>query len=99
MQVCDAAISEDDDSVGAGDCFRPMGNDNAGNLQCSHGSIDSTFAVGIEMAGRFVKEKYLGSLVQGTSQQQSLPLPARQRGAHITDQSAVSHRHTFNIVV
>ncbi len=76
-----------------------MGDDDTGDAERTHGIVDAAFAVGIEVAGGFVKQQHLRPAIERTGQQDALLLPARQHRPHVADERGIAHRHRGDVLV
>src|SRR6476660_2639936 len=76
--LADVAMFDDDDAVGARYGAEPMSDDKAGSSAHEKAKtlLNEPLAVGIEITGGFVEDKYLGIGQDCAGDRQSLPLAA-----------------------
>jgi hypothetical protein len=94
-----AATFEPQNTVGSGDRFGAMRDDDASDLQLAQRRVDLAFRGQIEVARPFVHEPDSRAAVESPRKEQALPLASRQTRPEVADQCAVIHRHRHDLGV
>ena len=76
-----------------------MRDHHAGNLHLRDHIGNAPFGFPVEIRRTFVQKQNSGFVVQGSRDQQPLPLSAGQGGAHVPDRGQVMHGHTRDVVM
>lgn len=87
----DPALFHHQRVIGAGDGFRAMGDDHAGDVQAPDRGIDQLLVAHVQVAGRLVQEQQLRLPVKRTRQDDALFLTTGERFMGYPGRLAVAH--------
>ena len=86
-RLADSAMLHHHDQIGTGNRAQPMRDHKTGPMlhQLRQTLLNQLFAVGVEIAGRFVQNQHFGVGQDGTGNRQTLPLAATETHTTFAD--------------